>query len=333
MIKNLTLNKLIKVIKMGHLVNGVWLKDEPKVSKKNGSFNRKESIFRNWINDSKNNEFQPESGRYHLYVSHACPWAHRTLIFRTLKNLDSHISVDVVHPDMLEDGWNFAKNFNESTGDSIYGKKFLYEIYIQAQAEVSCRVTVPVLLDKKSKKIVSNESSEIIRMFNSSFNNITKNKLDFWPKKLRTSIEPINNRIYETLNNGVYKAGFSTTQGSYDEAVTKLFDTMEWLDNMLSSQRYLIGSTLTEADWRLFPTLVRFDSIYHLHFKCNHKRLIDFKHLWAYTRDLYQTGSVHKTVKLYHATQHYYYSHKSINPNQIIPINPTIDFNEPHNRS
>lgn len=317
---------------MGQLINGIWLREELKASKTDGSFQRKESNFRHWIDDSKNNEFKPESGRYHLYVSHACPWAHRTLIFRTLKKLETHISVDVVHPDMLEDGWNFAKNFSGSTGDTIYGKKFLHEIYVQAQKDVTSRVTVPVLLDKKTNKIVSNESSEIIRMFNSSFDKMTKNNLDFWPEKLRASIEPINKRIYETFNNGVYRAGFSTTQTSYDEAITKLFDTMDWLDKLLSSQRYLLGSKLTEADWRLFPTLVRFDSIYHSHFKCNHKRLIDFKYLWAYTRDLYQTENIRNTVKLDHAIRHYYFSHKSINPNQIIPINPNIDFNEPHNR-
>ena len=318
---------------MGQLIDGIWKVDEIRPNKVDGTYKRENSVFRDWISEEEGAEFLPESGRYHLYISHACPWAHRTLIFRVLKNLEDHISVDVVHPEMLENGWAFDTKFSDTTGDSLYGKEFLSEIYTQANKNITCRVTVPILLDKKSKKIVSNESADIIRIFNSSFDKITGNTEDFWPKNLQKEIEPINKRIYETLNNGVYRAGFATSQSSYDEAVTKLFDTMEWLEEILSNNRFLLGDRVTEADWRLFPTLARFDSVYHFHFKCNRKRLIDYKNLWAYTRDLYQTFGISKTVHLNHAIRHYYYSHASINPHQIIPINPIIDFNEPHKRS
>jgi putative glutathione S-transferase len=318
---------------MGQLIDGIWKVDEIRPNKVDGTYKRENSVFRDWISEEEGAEFLPESGRYHLYVSHACPWAHRTLIFRVLKNLEDHISVDVVHPEMLENGWAFDTKFSDTTGDSLYGKEFLSEIYTQANNNITCRVTVPILLDKKSKKIVSNESADIIRIFNSSFDKITGNTEDFWPKNLQKEIEPINKRIYETLNNGVYRAGFATSQSSYDEAVTKLFDTMEWLEEILSNNRFLLGDRVTEADWRLFPTLARFDSVYHFHFKCNRKRLIDYKNLWAYTRDLYQTFGISKTVHLNHAIRHYYYSHASINPHQIIPINPIINFNEPHERS
>ncbi|MAB01871.1 MAG: glutathione-dependent reductase [Rhodobacteraceae bacterium] len=318
---------------MGQLIDGIWKVDEIRPNKVDGTYKRENSVFRDWISEEEGAEFLPESGRYHLYISHACPWAHRTLIFRVLKNLEDHISVDVVHPEMLENGWAFDTKFSDTTGDSLYGKEFLSEIYTQAKSNITCRVTVPILLDKKSKKIVSNESADIIRIFNSSFDKITGNTEDFWPKNLQKEIEPINKRIYETLNNGVYRAGFATSQSSYDEAVTKLFDTMEWLEEILSNNRFLLGDRVTEADWRLFPTLVRFDSVYHFHFKCNRKRLIDYKNLWAYTRDLYQTFGISKTVHLNHAIRHYYYSHASINPHQIIPINPIINFNEPHKRS
>ena len=318
---------------MGQLIDGIWKVDEIRPNKVDGTYKRENSVFRDWISEEEGAEFLPESGRYHLYISHACPWAHRTLIFRVLKNLEDHISVDVVHPEMLKNGWAFDTKFSDTTGDSLYGKEFLSEIYTQANNNITCRVTVPILLDKKSKKIVSNESADIIRIFNSSFDKITGNTEDFWPKNLQKEIEPINKRIYETLNNGVYRAGFANSQSSYDEAVTKLFDTMEWLEEILSNNRFLLGDRVTEADWRLFPTLARFDSVYHFHFKCNRKRLIDYKNLWAYTRDLYQTFGISKTLHLNHAIRHYYYSHASINPHQIIPINPIINFNEPHKRS
>ena len=208
---------------MGQLIDGIWKVDEIRPNKVDGTYKRENSVFRDWISEEEGAEFLPESGRYHLYISHACPWAHRTLIFRVLKNLEDHISVDVVHPEMLENGWAFDTKFSDTTGDSLYGKEFLSEIYTQANNNITCRVTVPILLDKKSKKIVSNESADIIRIFNSSFDKITGNTEDFWPKNLQKEIEPINTRIYETLNNGVYRAGFATSQSSYDEAVTKSY--------------------------------------------------------------------------------------------------------------
>lgn len=223
---------------MGQLIDGIWKVDEIRPNKVDGTYKRENSVFRDWISEEEGAEFLPESGRYHLYISHACPWAHRTLIFRVLKNLEDHISVDVVHPEMLENGWAFDTKFSDTTGDSLYGKEFLSEIYTQANNNITCRVTVPILLDKKSKKIVSNESADIIRIFNSSFDKITGNTEDFWPKNLQKEIEPINKRIYETLNNGVYRAGFATSQSSYNEAVTKLFDTMEWLEEILSNNLF-----------------------------------------------------------------------------------------------
>jgi putative glutathione S-transferase len=267
-----------------------------------------------------------------LYVSHACPWAHRTLIFRHLKGLNAHISTSVVHPDMLDRGWTFERDEAGATGDSLYGLGHAYEIYTKADAGYSGRVTVPILWDMQQETIVSNESSEIIRMFNSAFDGLTGNTLDFWPVAMRDAIEEVNQRIYDTLNNGVYKCGFATTQQAYDAAITPLFDTLEWLESRLGSNRYLMGDKLTEADWRLFTTLIRFDPVYHLHFKCNRKRLIDYPNLWAYTRELYQMQGIMETVNMPHIVRHYHYSHDSINPHRIIPTNPDLDYMEPHNR-
>ena len=323
---------------MGQLIDGVWHDTWYDTSKSGGSFVRSTASFRNWITadgspgPSGTGGFTAESGRYHLYVSLACPWAHRTLIFRALKGLEEHITVSVVHPDMLSDGWTFETGFPAATGDGLFGLPFLRDIYTRADPKVSGRVTVPVLWDKAQGTIVSNESSEIIRMFNSAFDGLTGNTADYWPTDLREGIEAMNARIYDTVNNGVYKAGFATTQSAYDKAITPLFDTLDWLEDRLATNRYLMGDRLTEADWRLFPTLVRFDSVYHLHFKCNRKRLIDYPDLWAYTRDLYQVPGVAGTVNLDHIVRHYHYSHDTINPNRIIPINPVLDFMEPHGR-
>ena len=323
---------------MGQLIDGVWHDTWYDTSKSGGSFVRSTASFRNWITadgspgPSGSGGFKAESGRYHLYVSLACPWAHRTLIFRALKGLEEHITVSVVHPDMLSEGWTFETGFPGATGDGLFGLPFLRDIYTRADPKVSGRVTVPVLWDKQQGTIVSNESSEIIRMFNSAFDGLTGNTADYWPADLRDGIEAMNARIYDTVNNGVYKAGFATTQSAYDKAITPLFDTLDWLEDRLSTNRYLMGDRLTEADWRLFPTLVRFDSVYHLHFKCNRKRLIDYPNLWAYTRDLYQVPGVAGTVNLDHIVRHYHYSHDTINPNRIIPINPVLDFMEPHGR-
>ena len=323
---------------MGQLVDGIWHDDWYDTGKSGGAFERSTASFRNWITadgsagPSGAGGFKAESSRYHLYVSYACPWAHRTMIFRQIKELADHISFDVVHPDMLSDGWTFATADTGSTGDRQFGLPFVRDIYLRADPSISGRVTVPILWDKQQNTIVSNESSEIIRMFNSAFNGLTGNDLDFYPPELQIDIEPINQRIYNTLNNGVYRCGFATTQAAYDAAVVPLFETLDWLEDRLASNRYLMGDQLTEADWRLFPTLARFDSVYHLHFKCNQKRIIDYPNLWAYTRELYQYDGISGTVNMQHIIRHYHYSHDTINPNRIIPINPILDWHLRHGR-
>lgn len=323
---------------MGKLVNGEWKPVWYDTDSTGGEFVRDTSKFRNWITPDGSpgptgeGGFPAESGRYHLYVSYACPWAHRTLIFRALKDLDAHIDVSVVHPDMLEDGWEFREDFPGATGDRLFGSRYLRDVYTRDKPDVSGRVTVPVLWDKKRGVIVSNESSEIIRMFNSAFDGLTGNTADYWPEELRAEIEKVNTRIYDTVNNGVYRAGFATTQAAYDTAVTALFETLDWLEDRLSKQRYLMGARITEADLRLLPTLLRFDSVYHLHFKCNRNRIVDLPNLWAYTRELYQLPGVAETVNLDHIVRHYHYSHETINPNRIIPINPRLDLDAPHGR-
>ena len=254
------------------------------------------------------------------------------MIFRTLKGLEGLIDVSVVHPDMLGDGWTFDTSFDGATGDRQFGLPYARDLYTRAQSDFTGRVTVPILWDKERGTIVSNESSEIIRMMNSAFNGITGNTDDYWPSDLRLEIEAINARIYDTLNNGVYKSGFATTQQAYDAAVYPLFDTLDWIEDILSRSRYLTGARITEADWRLFTTLVRFDSVYHQHFKCNRSRIVDYPNLWAYTRELFQWEGVADTIHFDHIVRHYHYSHETINPNRIIPINPVIDWTVPHGR-
>jgi putative glutathione S-transferase len=323
---------------MGQLVDGVWQDVWYDTQSTGGAFKRTTAKFRNWITPdgaagpTGEGGFPAESGRYHLYVSYACPWAHRTLIFRALKGLTGHIGVSVVHPDMLSDGWTFETDAHGATGDTLYGLPFARDIYLKADPSISGRVTVPILWDKQRETIVSNESSEIIRMFNAAFDGLTGNSDDYWPEALRGQIEEVNERIYHSFNNGVYKAGFATSQEAYDAAIGPLFETMDWLEARLGSQRYLMGEQITEADWRLFTTLVRFDMVYHLHFKCNRKRVIDYPNLWGYTRDLYQVKGVAETVNMAHIVRHYHYSHDTINPSRILPINPVIDFLEPHGR-
>ena len=323
---------------MGLLVDGIWRDQWYDTKATGGAFVRSNARFRNWITaDGQAGPtgiagYAAESGRYHLYVSHACPWAHRTLIFRELKELTDHIGVSVVHPDMLSDGWTFETDDKGATGDTLFGEAFMRDIYLRADAKLTGRVTVPVLWDTKTHTIVSNESSEIIRMFNSAFDQITGNTIGYWPAPLRDAIEIVNARIYDTVNNGVYKAGFATTQAAYDAAIGPLFDTLDWIEGGLSKRRYLMGDTLTEADWRLFTTLIRFDPVYHLHFKCNRKRIIDYPNLWAYTRDLYQMQGIAQTVNFDHIVRHYHYSHESINPHRIIPTNPVLDYWAPHSR-
>lgn len=323
---------------MGLLVDGKWHDQWYDTASTGGRFERSAAQFRNWITadgspgPSGAGGFAAESGRYHLYVSLACPWAHRTLIFRKLKGLTDHVSVSVVHPDMLENGWTFGTDFDGATGDGLHGHRFLHQVYTAANPAYSGRVTVPTLWDKTCGTIVSNESAEIVRMFNSAFDEITGNRQDYYPAPLRDEIDAVNARIYDTLNNGVYRCGFATTQDAYDAAIEPLFDTLGWLDDRLAANRYLMGNTLTEADWRLFTTLIRFDPVYHSHFKCSRRRLIDYPSLWAYTRELFQWPGVAETVNIDHIRRHYFYSHDSINPHRIVPVQPDIDLWEPHGR-
>jgi putative glutathione S-transferase len=323
---------------MGELRDGTWVAGNAAATGTGGAFARRASQWRNWVTadgapgPTGEGGFAAATGRYHLYVSYACPWAHRTLILRALKGLDPHIDVSVVHPDMLEDGWTFDAGFDGATGDRLMGLPFLRDVYVRANPRASTKVTVPVLWDRERETIVSNESADIVRMMNAAWDGVTGNRDDYWPPDLRDAIEPVNARIYDTLNNGVYKAGFATTQGAYEAAVRPLFETMDWLEGRLSGSRYLMGDRLTEADVRLFTTLARFDAVYHGHFKCNRRKLIEYPALWAYARDLYQRDGVAPTVRLDHIARHYHYSHESINPHRIVPIGPDLDWRAPHGR-
>ena len=323
---------------MGELVDGVWRTGWYDTDSHGGKFVRTTSKFRDWITPDGGpgpdgaTGFPAQPGRYHLYVSLACPWAHRTLIFRALKGLEDLIGVSVVHPHMLADGWTFGTDFPGATGDRLMGLPFLRDVYIRARPDVSGKVTVPVLWDRETETIVSNESAEIIRMLNGAFDATTGNDLDFHPEDLRPEIDRINGRVYDDLNNGVYKAGFASSQGAYDEAARGVFEALDWIEGLLSKRRYLAGDYLTEADWRLFTTLVRFDLVYHTHFKCNRARIADYPNLWGYTRELYQMPGVAQTVNFDHIVEHYHYSHEMINPHRIIPINPVIDWTAPHDR-
>ena len=308
-----------------------------KVKKVKGEFTRSESTFRNWVTkdgspgSSGVGDFIAEPGRYHLYVSYACPWAHRTLIFRALKGLEDVISVSVVHPLMPEESWVFAE-YPGATKDHVNQAHFLYENYRLADPLFNGLVTVPVLWDKKKRTIVNNESSEIIRMLNSAFNDYAKSDIDYYPDSLRQDIDSINSLVYHDVNNGVYRCGFATTQDAYNRAFDRLFDALEELEARLALRRYLVGNQITEADWRLFTTLVRFDAVYYSHFKTNKKRLIDYSNLWSYARELYQVPGVAQTVNMDHIKTHYFGSHRSINPTGIIPKGPEINFMLPHGR-
>ncbi|MDX1693960.1 MAG: glutathione S-transferase family protein [Ketobacteraceae bacterium] len=322
---------------MGLLVNGQWQDKWYDTDKSDGEFEREAAQLRNWVTadgspgPSGKGGFPAESGRYHLYVSLACPWAHRTLIFRKLKSLEDHISVSVVSPDMLENGWEFDTE-KGSTGDHLYDARYLHQIYTRNNSTYTGRVTVPVLWDKQQQCIVSNESSEIIRMFNSAFNNLTGNEDDYYPQALRSEIDKVNEDVYDNINNGVYRTGFATRQEAYEKAYQCLFDALDRVEERLGQQRYLAGSDITEADWRLFTTLIRFDAVYHGHFKCNRRKLEEYEHLPRYVRELYQWPGVAGTVDFSHIKRHYYYSHHMINPTQIVPAGPDIDFNRPHGR-
>jgi putative glutathione S-transferase len=323
---------------MGMLIEGVWKDVWYDTKETKGHFKRAQSQFRNWVTadgapgPSGSGGFKAEAGRYHLYVSLACPWAHRTLIFRKLKKLENLVSVSIVDPLMLESGWEF-KDRDGGTVDHLFGSKTLWEVYARAAPDYSGRVTVPVLWDKKTGTIVNNESSEIIRMFNSAFDGLTGSTEDFYPEDLRADIDALNAVVYDAVNNGVYKSGFATTQQAYEESVVRLFAALDMLDERLGKGRYLFGDRLTEADWRLFTTLVRFDAVYVGHFKCNIRRIEDYRHLSAYLRDLYQTSGVRETVDMRHIKEHYYRSHRTINPTGIVPVGPDLDFERPHGRA
>jgi putative glutathione S-transferase len=323
---------------MGLLVKGKWVDEWYDTKSTGGSFVRTDAQFRNWITadgspgPTGGGGFPAAAGRYHLYVSLACPWAHRSLIFRALKGLESMIGVSVVNPYMGDHGWTFEE-VPGVVADPVGGACYLYEVYLRAAPDYSGRVTVPVLWDLQRNTIVNNESSEIIRMLNSAFDGIGASVGDYAPAALLPQIDEINTRIYGDVNNGVYKAGFATEQRVYENAVTALFDCLNELEQRLSGQRYLVGERITEADWRLFTTLIRFDPVYHGHFKCNLRRLVDYPNLWAFTRELYQWPGVAATVNMRHIKEHYYRSHPTINPNGIVPAGPILDFLQPHGRA
>jgi putative glutathione S-transferase len=322
---------------MGLLVDGEWVDKWYDTRSTGGRFERQEQAFRHWITPdgspgrSGDGGFVAEAGRYHLYVSNACPWAHRTLIMRGLKGLTDHLGVSVVHWYMGRNGWTFTPG-EGVVADPLFGVDRLYELYLKADPRFTGRVTVPVLWDRKRSTIVNNESAEIIRMLNSAFDAVGAASGDYYPEHLREDIDAINERVYHTLNNGVYKCGFATTQQAYDEAVYPLFETLDWLETLLGERHYLAGDVLTEADIRLFTTLARFDPVYHGHFKCNIRRLIDCPNLWAYTREIYQHPQVRPTVDFHHIRHHYYESHPDVNPSGVVPAGPQLDFDAPFNR-
>jgi glutathionyl-hydroquinone reductase len=322
---------------MGMLIEGVWHDVWYDTKETRGHFKRQESRFRNYVTadgsagPTGESGFAAESGRYHLYVSLACPWAHRTLIFRKLKKLEDLISVSIVDPYMLENGWEF-RDRNGGTKDDLFGSHYLWQVYTRADPTYSGRVTVPVLWDKQKNTIVSNESAEIIRMFNSAFDGWTGSTDDFYPEDLREEIDALNAQIYDRVNNGVYKCGFATTQDAYESHVGPLFDMLDALEARLSEGRYLFGDRMTEADWRLFTTLIRFDPVYVGHFKCNIRRIADYPNLWGYLKDLYQHPGIAETVDFYHIKHHYYGSHRMINPTGIVPSGPVMDLTSPHGR-
>ena len=319
------------------LIDGQWVDRSKDAKSADGHYVRVESQFRNWITadgragSTGDAGFKAEPNRYHLYVAYACPWANRTLIYRKAKGLEGMISLSVVHAHTGKQGWNFSPG-EGVINDPVLNARYLHEIYTAADPHYTGRVTVPVLWDKMQHTIVSNESSEIIRMFNSAFDGVGAIAGDYYPEHLRDEIDDINHRIYHTINNGVYQAGFASSQGAYEEAVDPLFDTLDWLEQRLSKQRYLTGSQITEADWRLFTTLIRFDPVYVGHFKCNRKRLIDYSSLWGYTRDLYQQPGIAETINIKLIKQHYYTSNTSVNPTGIIPVGPDFFPDAPHNR-
>jgi putative glutathione S-transferase len=320
---------------MGLLVSGQWHDQWYDTDSSGGEFIRTDAQFRDWITADGSSGFKAERDRYHLFVSLACPWAHRTLIFRKLKQLEDIIGVTVVKAEMLDKGWEILPYDDEAAMDPspIPGIQYLYEVYTTTQEDYSGRVTVPLLWDKKTGTIVNNESSEIIRMLNTAFNEFTEVDTDLYPAELHQQIDEINATVYDNINNGVYKAGFATSQSAYEKAFKALFTTLDHVEQILSQQRYLVGTQITEADWRLFTTLIRFDSVYYGHFKTNLQRIEDYPNLSNYVRELYQVDGVAETVNFEHIKTHYYYSHDTINPTRIVPLGPKVDYQRPHNRT
>lgn len=326
---------------MGLLIDGQWHDQWYDTKKSGGKFVRSDAGFRNWVTadgspgPSGVDGFKAEAGRYHLYISHACPWANRVAIFRVLKGLESMIDVSVVDYFMGSEGWTFNEAADDpvDTRDQLAGRSRMHQVYTDAKSDYTGRVTVPVLWDKQTGTIVSNESSEIIRMFNSAFDGVGATGPDFYPEALREEIDAVNERVYHTVNNGVYKCGFATTQEAYEDAFEPLFDTLDWLEDRLSGQKWLAGDQITEADWRLFTTLIRFDAVYVGHFKCNKRRIADYPNLSNFTRALYQWTGVAQTINMEHIKRHYYASHETINPTRVVPKGPDLDFDAPHDRN
>ena len=317
---------------MGLLIDGKWHDQWYNTHSSNGEFIRQDAQFRDTI--AIGGKYEPEAGRYHLFVSLACPWAHRTLICRALKKLESIIGVTVVKAEMLDQGWQLCSSSDSEFADEspIQGIQFMHEVYTHAQKNYNGRVTVPVLWDKKTNTIVSNESSEIIRMLNTGFNTLTDVKTDYYPQALQPDIDQINELVYDNINNGVYKTGFATTQAAYEKHFHNLFNTLDKIEERLNNQRYLVGNTITEADWRLFTTLIRFDSVYSSHFKCNLRQIENYENISNYIRELYQVEGVADTVNFEHIKVHYYYSHETINPTRVVPLGPQINYLSKHNR-
>ena len=317
---------------MGLLIEGTWYDQWYDTKSNDGHFVRPDPAFRDWVEPDPDARFPAEAGRYHLYVSLACPWAHRALIMRKLKGLEDVISVSVVHPYMGQYGWQFGPEYPGATPDHIHGYDYLHQLYQHTKPDYTGRVTVPALWDTHTDTLVNNESADLIRMLGYAFDAWASDTTDYYPEARREAIDAINDRVYDAVNNGVYRSGFATTQHAYEEAVTKLFDALEELDERLARQRYLIGDGITEADWRLFTTLVRFDAVYVGHFKCNRRRISDYPHLSGYLRELYQVPGVAETVDFDHIKRHYYTSHPHINPTRIIPVGPDLDLEAPHGR-
>jgi putative glutathione S-transferase len=312
---------------MGFLESGVWRADPPGGRAAGGEFIRRDSQFRDRVTADGSSGFRAEAGRYHLYVSLACPWAHRTVIFRALKRLEGAISMTVAAPLVLDDGWTFGED-----PDTVNGARFLREVYVKARADYTGRVTVPVLWDRQTATIVNNESAEIIRMLNGEFGAFTDDRTDYYPPALRPGIDAVNALVYGSVNDGVYRCGFATTQAAYERAFDALFAALDELEQRLSRARYLVGGQITEADWRLFTTLIRFDAVYHGHFKCNLRRIADYPNLQGYLRELYQRPGIAATVRMDHIKRHYYASHRHINPTGIVPKGPALDLAAPHRR-